>query len=64
METQTRNDERYVRSITKGKKSTYLNISIPKKIAELMNLKYRTFVKLYFLNENNYPKLIIEKIEL
>ena len=29
-----------------------------------MNLKYRTFVKLYFVNENNYPKLIIEKIGL
>jgi hypothetical protein len=62
VETQTRNDERYVRSITKGKKPTYLNISIPTKIAELMDLRYRNFVKLY-LNDNN-SRLIIEKMIL
>lgn len=62
METQIKNEERYVRCITKGKKPTYLNISIPNKIAQMMDLQYKNFVKLY-LNDNN-SKLIIEKMKL
>jgi len=59
VQTKTRND-RYVRLISKGKKISYLNISIPKKIAESMDLRYKNFVKMYL--DNN--RLVVEKVEL
>ena len=55
-----RND-RYVRLISKGKKTSYLNISIPKKIAESLDLQYKNFVKLYLDNKKQYFKTLFYK---
>ena len=59
-ETQLEN-QKYVRLITKGKKPTYLNISIPKSISDLMELQSGIPVKLY-VDDNN--KMILEKVIL